>query len=39
MTSAVIQLSGVGGCRVSRCGYTGEDGIEVRHLYSGTFLF
>ena len=29
MRSAVMQVLGVDGCRVSRCGYTGEDGIEV----------
>lgn len=29
MTSAVMEMFGVPGCRVSRCGYTGEDGVEV----------
>ena len=30
MNSAVMEVLGVPGCRVSRCGYTGEDGVEVR---------
>ena len=29
MNSAVMNIHGIEGCRVTRCGYTGEDGIEV----------
>ena len=29
MQSAVMDVFGVPRCRVSRCGYTGEDGVEV----------
>ena len=29
MQSAVMDVFRVPGCRVSRCGYTGEDGVEV----------
>lgn len=29
MHSMEIAVGGVDGCRVSRCGYTGEDGFEV----------
>lgn len=29
MTSKEMNINGIKGCYVSRCGYTGEDGFEV----------
>lgn len=41
MNSIATTVFGVPGCRVTRCGYTGEDGVEVprelhQHPHCGT---
>lgn len=38
MSSATVEVYGVQECRVTRCGYTGEDGVEVNAKYSRDFI-
>lgn len=39
MRSAICTVFGIPDCRVTRCGYTGEDGVEVRIQSDFVILF
>lgn len=38
MSSTLATVFGVPDCRITRCGYTGEDGVEVGYAFARTLL-
>ena len=39
MTTKIATIFDIPGCRVTRCGYTGEDGVEVNVVRDFIFYF